>query len=406
MTEKNKTNEQKTRDETLSSRPSQDREEAYQVLCQVRLRPESPPVTYSVNDIDLKEGEWVLVPTDHGQEVGWIMKNPVTVPLSAEHIPPAIIRLATTSEIEDYYKNLELEKRGQMACQKLINSLGLKMKLVRVERFFDGSKIIFYYSADGRVDFRELVKKLVKELKIRVEMRQIGIRHEAKLIGGIGCCGRELCCASFLTGFDPISIKMAKAQNLPLNPNKISGFCGRLLCCLTYEYETYKEMSQDLPSLGKACETPDGQGKVVRHNIFKQAVTIAMSDGSFQEYTMDELDGTAPAPVQKQDKAKGGSRGRKQGHDHKPRKPDGKGRDAPKRHGKKQQARKDKSKSSKTSSRNRKETAASAGKNKEARGKKNQPLKNGAKKPGRKRSRGRKKNSRKNQRKKGASQKS
>ncbi len=263
-------------------------------ICQVRLRPDSPPVTFAVKNLALREGEWVIVPTEHGLEVGQVVKHPINLDLSRDNTPPLVSRLATTSEIEDYYKNLELEDRGRSVCQRLIDSLGLKMKLVRVERFFDGSKIVFYYSAEGRVDFRELVKELVKELRMRVEMRQIGIRHEAKLIGGVGCCGRELCCASFLSGFDPISIKMAKAQNLPLNPNKISGFCGRLLCCLTYEYETYKEMSQDLPGLGKACETPEGQGKVVRHNIFRQAVTVAMPDGTFVEYTVNELDGTAP----------------------------------------------------------------------------------------------------------------
>jgi len=260
-------------------------------LCYVRLRPEFTPLVYAVKDIPVKDGEWVIVPTDHGPEVGQIMKSPIKIGLSPGHLPPLVERLATNSEIEDYYKNLELEQQGKEVCLRLISSLGLKMKLVRVERFFDGSKIIFYYSADGRIDFRELVKGLVRELRIRVEMRQIGIRHEAKLIGGIGFCGRELCCASFLSGFDPISIKMAKIQNLPLNPNKISGVCGRLLCCLTYEYETYREMSQDLPDLGKACDTPDGTGKVVRHNIFKQAITVAMPNGTYVEYTLDELEG-------------------------------------------------------------------------------------------------------------------
>lgn len=284
MTQKN------NQDKKISSECIKTQHRIDLTICHVRLRPGSTPVTYAAKDIPVKEGEWVLIPTEHGQEVGQIVKNPIRVGLLSEHLPPFVERLATTREIEDYYKNLDLERQGRNICQRLIDSLGLKMKLIKVERFFDGSKIIFYYSADGRVDFRELVKELVKELRIRVEMRQIGIRHEAKLIGGIGCCGRELCCASFLCGFDPISIKMAKVQNLPLNPNKISGSCGRLLCCLTYEYETYKEMAHDLPGVGKSCETPEGHGKVVRHNIFKQAVIIAMPDGTFVEYTIDELE--------------------------------------------------------------------------------------------------------------------
>ncbi len=261
------------------------------VLCRVRIRPDASAMTFRSGGLELKEGEWVVVPTPNGKEVGQIVSKPIRIQMPERCLPPEIERLATTSEIEDYYKNLEFEKEAWAICQGHIDRLGLKMKLIRVESFFDHSKIIFFYSADGRVDFRELVKALVKDLRMRVEMRQIGIRHEAKLVGGIGCCGRELCCASFLTSFDSISIKMAKAQNLPLNPNKISGLCGRLLCCLTYEYKTYKEMSQNLPTLGKACQTPTGQGKVIRQNIFKQAVTVAMPDGSIIEYTMEELEG-------------------------------------------------------------------------------------------------------------------
>ena len=369
-------------------------------VCHVRLRPESPPLTYAVRNLNLREGEWVLVPTDHGPEVGQVMKHPVTLKLTGEHIPPYVKRLATTSEIEDYYKNLELEQQGRKVCQQLINRLGLKMKLVRVERFFDGSKIIFYYSADGRVDFRELVKELVKELRIRVEMRQIGIRHEAKLIGGIGCCGRELCCASFLTGFDPISIKMAKAQNLPLNPSKISGFCGRLLCCLTYEYETYKEMSQDLPTLGKACETPEGQGKVVRHNIFRQAVTVAMPDGSFVEYTVQELDGSPPSPAEQPDQESPKKQDQKNtssgSHNKRPKR----------RSGKKTQRKKKKPRQEKGT----KKTGSGKPAESKAPGKKGetgtQKEKKARKKSGRKRSHKKKRSGRKNHNKKGDTGKS
>ncbi len=383
----------------------QGRRSERKTICHVRLRPESPPLTFAVKDLRLKEGEWVIVPTEHGLEVGQVIKPPISLELSRENTPAFVSRLATTREIEDYYKNLELEQQGRGVCQRLIDSLGLKMKLVRVERFFDGSKIIFYYSADGRVDFRELVKELVKELRMRVEMRQIGIRHEAKLIGGIGCCGRELCCASFLSGFDPISIKMAKAQNLPLNPNKISGFCGRLLCCLTYEYETYKEMSQDLPSLGKACETPEGQGKVVRHNIFRQAVTVAMPNGTFVEYTINELDGSAPdakeaagrqagkRPEQKQSKGPGrGKNGRKK---------------TGRKSSKKQKAKQGKaSKKKETGQRVQGSGGEKAATAADRKAQKAQAEKKPGGSSGRKRSRGRKKRGGKNPKKKGENQKS
>ncbi len=334
------------------------------ILCRVRIRPDTTAMTFSAGELSLKEGEWVVVPAPNSMEVGQIISKPIKIKLPQRCLPPKIERLATTSEIEDYYKNLEFEKSAWAICQRHIDSLGLKMKLIRVESFFDHSKIIFYYSADGRVDFRELVKALVKDLRMRVEMRQIGIRHEAKLVGGIGCCGRELCCASFLTSFDSISIKMAKAQNLPLNPSKISGLCGRLLCCLTYEYQTYKEMAQNLPTLGKACQTPTGQGKVIRQNIFKQAVTVAMSDGTIIEYTVEELEGkkdpddnkdldeyTPPQPDEDEEEdkrkkeAKPHSKGQKQ-------KRQGKRRSSKKQKAKQQKALKKKNKK-KTSNKNR-----------------------------------------------------
>ncbi len=263
------------------------------LLVGVRLRPGWPIIHFCSGGLDVADGEWVLVPTDHGPEVGQVVGYPVNVSLPSSACPLPVKRLASTREIDAYYKNLEREQEAERVCSERILALGLSMKLVRVESFYDGSKIIFYYSADGRVDFRELVKDMVKALRTRVEMRQIGIRHEAKMIGGVGSCGRELCCSSFLKSFDPISIKMAKAQNLPLNPNKISGFCGRLLCCLTYEYSTYQEFAKNMPNLGRSCETPAGHGKVVRHNVLKQTITVALRSGDQIEFNKAELDGYA-----------------------------------------------------------------------------------------------------------------
>jgi cell fate regulator YaaT (PSP1 superfamily) len=222
----------------------------------VRLRPGQPATHFDAGDIPVKDGEWVIAPTEHGKEVGQVTGAPVRITLQSEIRLPRLEGLASTHDIELYYNNLEKEKEARDICAGFIRGLGLGMKLIRVERFFEGSKIIFYYSSEGRVDFRELVKELVRTLKTRIEMRQIGIRHESKMLGGIGGCGRELCCAAFLKNFDPISIKMAKVQHLPLNPTKISGLCGRLLCCLTYEYETYLEIRKENQMAGISDEMP------------------------------------------------------------------------------------------------------------------------------------------------------
>jgi cell fate regulator YaaT (PSP1 superfamily) len=260
------------------------------VLIAVRFRPKWPPSHYNAGNVPVMDAEWVVVPTDHGIEVGRVMGRPVMIRMPVKAIPPKVERLASTHEIELYYRNLDREKVARDVCAESVRALGLSMKLVRVDSFFDGSKVVFYYSAEGRVDFRELVIDLVKTLRTRVEMRQIGIRHETKMIGGIGNCGREFCCTSFFQGFDPVSIKMAKTQNLPLNPNKISGICGRLLCCLTYEYVTYLELAKDMPLLGKPCDTPAGQGKVLRRDILRQTVTVVFPDNSQLEFKNSELE--------------------------------------------------------------------------------------------------------------------
>jgi cell fate regulator YaaT (PSP1 superfamily) len=260
------------------------------VLIAVHFRPKWPPSHYNAGKVPVMDAEWVVVPTEHGIEVGRILGRPVVIKMPVKAVPPKVERLASTHEIELYYQNLDREKVARDVCAEHVRVLGLSMKIVRVESFFDGSKIVFYYSAEGRVDFRELVKDLVKTLRTRVEMRQIGIRHETKMIGGIGFCGREFCCASFLQGFDPVSIKMAKTQNLPLNPSKISGICGRLLCCLTYEYGTYLELAKGMPLLGKLCDTPAGQGKVVRRSILSQTVTVVLPDNTQLEFKISELE--------------------------------------------------------------------------------------------------------------------
>jgi cell fate regulator YaaT (PSP1 superfamily) len=180
-------------------------------------------------------------------------------------------------------------------CQQRIEARQLPIHLVRVECLFDASKIIFYFTAPGRVDFRELVKDLVQEFRTRIELRQIGVRHRAKMVGGLGICGSELCCASFLKDFEPVSVRMAKEQQLSLNPSKISGVCGRLMCCLTYEHPIYQELRRHLPRLGKRVKIPEGEGKIIRYNLIRQTVTLEMEEGQELELSLSHLP-MSPAP--------------------------------------------------------------------------------------------------------------
>jgi cell fate regulator YaaT (PSP1 superfamily) len=238
----------------------------------------------------LKEGDEVIVKTEKGLGFGMVA-SPVRK--RDPNFPKAqlkeIFRLANDNDRRQYRENLVREKEAYRFCLERIEEHGLPMSLVDVESFFDGSKIIFYFYADGRVDFRELVKDLVKRLHTRVELRQIGVRNKAKMIGGLGPCGRELCCATFLKEFHSVSVKMAKEQNLSLNPTKISGVCGRLMCCLKYEYNAYVEMKKGLPKVGKRVRTSAGEGKVVRQNVMGQQVIVALDDGRELEFTLAEL---------------------------------------------------------------------------------------------------------------------
>ncbi|RZW19309.1 MAG: hypothetical protein EX260_07795, partial [Desulfobulbaceae bacterium] len=185
-----------------------------------------------------------------------------------------------TSDEENRYQKLAAHEHSAFdICQTLIDKHQLIMRLIRVEKFFNGSKMIFYFTADSRVDFRALVKDLVQEFRTRVEMRQVGVRHETKMIGGIGVCGRELCCSSFMKKFDSVSIKMAKEQDLPLNPTKISGVCNRLLCCLTYEYDTYKNQRRKMPRVGRRLKIGDDIFRVKRQIPLQEAIVVNTGEG-------------------------------------------------------------------------------------------------------------------------------
>ncbi|MGQ9669719.1 PSP1 domain-containing protein [Desulfosoma sp.] len=276
----------------------------------IRFREGGKTYHFDPGPWDVHKGDYVVVHTEQGIGLGEVMEGPfVKNPdLHPKDIKP-IERPASPEEIEKHFDNMRYEEEAEKFCLERIQALELPMNLVDVECFFDRSKIIFYFTADTRVDFRELVKDLVRRFRTRVELRQIGVRNQAKMVGGLGTCGRALCCATFLRSFHPVSIKMAKEQNLSLNPGKISGACGRLMCCLQYEYEVYRQYKQGMPKLGKKVDTPKGRGKVIRQNVMDRTITVLLESGEEFEIAYgplpDETDtgppcrrqGRAPSPV-------------------------------------------------------------------------------------------------------------
>jgi len=228
---------------------------------------------FSSGNIKVKAGDHVIVETARGIEFGKVTLEETTVS-DASLVAPLknIIRIATPADVKKHESNLAKKGEALRICQEKINKHGLEMKLIDVEYTFDNSKVVFYFTADGRVDFRELVKDLAAVFRMRIELRQIGVRDEAKMIGGVGNCGRGLCCNSWLTDFEPVSIKMAKVQNLSLNPSKISGICGRLMCCLKYENDIYTQMKKGMPNTGERIRTPDGIGIVTEVNILENTI--------------------------------------------------------------------------------------------------------------------------------------
>ncbi len=259
----------------------------------VRFKRASRIYSFDADEIECNPGDWVVVETERGMALGQVAHRS-----EHPHKPPPqplkkVLRKAEDRDILRYEQNCEQEGYALQFCLECIREKGLPMKLVDVEYMFDGSKVIFYFTSEGRVDFRELVRDLARQFHTRIEMRQIGVRDEAKLVGGVGCCGRELCCATWLTEFAPISVRMAKDQNVSLNPTKISGICGRLMCCLSYEHKMYTRLAKDMPKVGKRIQTPRGEGKVIRRNVLEGTVVIFGAQGEYQ-LTTDELKGRAP----------------------------------------------------------------------------------------------------------------
>ena len=256
----------------------------------VKFRDQGRICDYDSTGFSLKERDIVMVETERGPELGFVARPPLERD-ARFFIKPLkkVLRLAEDSEMEQGQRNLFREREAKRVCLEKIEEHKLPMKLIGVESFLDGSKIIFYFVSEGRVDFRALVKDLASAFKTRIEMRQVGVRNEAKMIGGLGTCGREFCCCAFLKEFEPVSVKMAKEQNLALNPQKISGACGRLMCCLAYEVDTYSELKKDLPKVGKRVITPQGPGKVMQQSIINQKLKVTLDDGKEVEVGFDEI---------------------------------------------------------------------------------------------------------------------
>lgn len=245
----------------------------------IRFKKSGKIYYFSPNGIEINNGDCVIVETVRGVEFGHCVIGPKQITEDAVVTPlKNVIRKATEEDIEKDRENKEKQKEALEICLSKIEKHDLPMKLIDVEYTFDNNKIIFYFTAEGRVDFRELVKDLAAVFRTRIELRQIGVRDEAKMIGGLGPCGRSMCCSSFLGDFVPVSIKMAKEQNLSLNPTKISGICGRLMCCLNYEQETYEEIKKELPKVDSIVDTPYGQGLVVSNSVVNESVKVKLKD--------------------------------------------------------------------------------------------------------------------------------
>ncbi len=261
----------------------------------IRFRNAGKIYYFDPKDYEMKAGDHAIVETARGVEYGTVLLAPREVADDSIVSPlKPVIRVATPEDEEMVQRNLEREKSAYKTCQEKIAKHELDMKLVQAEYTFDGNKLLFYFTADGRIDFRELVKDLAGVFRTRIELRQIGVRDETKMLGGIGICGRELCCSSYLSDFIPVSIKMAKEQNLSLNPTKISGACGRLMCCLKNEQETYEYLNSRLPRVGSTVQVIESgaRGEVQSVNVLRQKVKVLVEnedEKELREYEVEEL---------------------------------------------------------------------------------------------------------------------
>ncbi len=267
----------------------------------IRFKPATKIYYFDPADVcDLREGDYVVVETSRAREMGKVVIPPREVPTDeiVGQLKP-VVRKATAVDLTDAQYHACQEEEALERCREKVTKHGLPIDLIRAEYNFDGSCLVVFFTSEQRVDFRGLVKDLARTFRARIEMRQVGVRDEAKLVNGVGSCGRPLCCTTHLCEFIPVSIKMAKQQNLPLSPMEISGLCGRLLCCLTYENEYYTEARSKMPRMGTEVRTADGMGKVTGHNLIKETVRVELDGGTIVEVPCDQLGAPAPAPARR-----------------------------------------------------------------------------------------------------------
>lgn len=273
----------------------------------VRFRENGKIYSFNPLDIQVEPGDFVIVETARGMEYGKVVRGRYSFDEKSLQTPiKPIIRKATEADAERDRRNKEKSKEAFNICLQKIAKHKLEMKLIEAEYTFDNNKVLFYFTADGRIDFRELVKDLAAVFKTRIELRQIGVRDETKIVGGIGICGRELCCHSHLSDFVPVSIKMAKEQSLSLNPTKISGVCGRLMCCLSYEEQTYEYLNDRMPNIGDYVKTPTGQkGEVTGTNVLRQLVKVVVTNDAGEKEVLDfKVDELRFKPKRRRDKSR------------------------------------------------------------------------------------------------------
>jgi len=274
---------------TESANPSQQDPKTPRFLIGVRIGDAFKTVLHDQGKLNLKVGTEVMVESQQGIQMGVIASNKIPNIGKTKGKIPRVLRVANEYDFQAQTRKYEMEHRAKKLCIEKINDLKLAMNLSRVVHLPSQKKTIFYFTAEGRVDFRQLIKELVANLKHRIEMKQVGVRDEARAITGYGVCGEALCCSTFLEEFTPVTIRMAKDQGLALNPSKISGVCGRLMCCLQYEHQIYKEMIKGMPKNGRTVLTPEGPGRVLKNDILGQTVLVRLEDESILTCSMEEL---------------------------------------------------------------------------------------------------------------------
>ena len=273
-----------------NSIPSQEEFMGPRFLIGVRVENAPKSELYDPGKLDIRVGTQVMVETEQGIQMGVIASNKIPNIRKKAGKTPRVLRVANENDSQAQARKKQMEHRAKELCLQNIKKLKLEMNLSRVVYLPHQKKTVFFFFAEGRVDFRQLIKKLVSNLRHRIEMKQVGVRDEARAIKGYGVCGEQLCCATFLKEFTPVTIRMAKDQGLSLNPSKISGVCGRLMCCLQYEHQTYKELVKGMPKIGSKIHTPDGSGKVLKNDILSQTILIRLDDESILTYSVEELE--------------------------------------------------------------------------------------------------------------------